>query len=61
VVETATAGEKCGLRKNCRLIELGGIAAAVIRLRVVSVPTFFRSSRFSLGGCVDALEAAGFA
>jgi group II intron maturase len=28
----------------------GGIAAAVIRLRAVSVPTFFRSSRFSLGG-----------
>jgi hypothetical protein len=39
-VETATAGKKCGQQNNCPFIEWGGIAAAVIGLGVVSVPTF---------------------
>jgi hypothetical protein len=36
-----------------------GIAAAVIGLGVVSVPTFFRSSRFSLGGVSTSSKLPG--
>ena len=42
--------KSAGSRTTALSSNEGGIAAAVIRLRVVSVPTFFRSSRFSLGG-----------
>ncbi len=53
MVETATAGKKCGAAEQQPCHRQGGIAAT-IRLRVLSVPIFSRSSRLSLDGLPNA-------